>query len=265
MLVRTLVSTLVIAGLGLLLAGCETPGPTPTPTPYQPPATAPAGARGDVALTVARNPTAESTVALAESTHTLTGTNLRLADLISVAYRTPERAKQSIPLLSALRVVSDRPLPADRYDVRIFIPGGKAQQLLGALAGEVERTFGVTVRREMRQTAALVLVAPGGKLDVHRIADAPTEPGFSRLTLTGDDLVLLAEQLEESTQQPVVNDTGLRGPYELRLRWPQRDGRPQPLPVDAARTALREQLGLDFTPALRSIEFLVVEQAPARK
>ena len=96
-------------------------------------------------------------------------------------------------------------------------------------------------------------------------ADPPAEPGFSRLTLTGDDLALLAEQLEESTQQPVANDTGLRGPYELRLRRPVRDGQPQPLPVDTARAALHEQLGLDLTPALRSIEFLVVEQAGPRK
>ncbi len=231
MLARMLASTLIIAGIGLLLAGCEAPGPVPAPTPYQPPAPAPAAANVEAAIVPTHNPAAESTVAIAESTHTLTGTNLRLADLISVAYRTPERAKESIPLLSALRVVSAQPLPADRYDVRISVPGGNAQQLRAALARNIERSFGFAARREMRQAAVLVLVAPGGKLDVHRIADPPAEPGFSRLTLTGDDLTLLAEQLEESTQQPVANDTGLRGPYELRLRWPLRDSQRQPLPV----------------------------------
>ena len=147
----------------------------------------------------------------------------------------------------------------DGYDVRISVPNGKAQQLRAALAANLERSFGLTVRREMRQAAVLALVAPAGKLDVHRIAELPPEPGTARLTLTGDDLSLLAEQLEDGMQQPVVNDTGLRVPYDLRLRGPVQDGQPQPVPAETARAALREQLGLDLTPALRSIEFLVVE------
>ena len=242
-----------------LAAGCkELPAPPLAPYPPPTPATRPAPVEG--AITPTRDPAAESTVHIAEAAHTLTGVNLRMEDIISVAYRTAEGPRQSIPLLSALRVVAAQPLPAGRYDVRVFVPDGKAAQLRAALAGAIEYSFGLTVRREMRPTAVLVLTTPTGRLDPHPVVGPPPQPGSARLSLTGDDLSLLAEQLEESLQQPVVNETGLKGAYDLKLVRSIRDGKAQPVDVETARKALREQLGLDLTPALRSIEFLVVEK-----
>jgi uncharacterized protein (TIGR03435 family) len=58
----------------------------------------------------------------------------------------------------------------------------------------------------------------------------------------------------------VVNETGLRSSYRLRLRAPLKDGKAQRPTADAVRAALREQLGLDLVPARRSVEFLVVER-----
>jgi uncharacterized protein (TIGR03435 family) len=249
-----------VFGLVLLVAGCTPPPPAPA-LAYQPaPAVSPTG-EGESIITPTRDPAADSTVGISESAHTLTGVNLRLADLISIAHRTTEQPQRSIPLLSALRVVTAQPLPAERYDVRIFVPDGRAPQLRAALAKALADSFGLAVRREMRTTAVLLLVAPTGKLDVHPVVGPPAQPGYNRLALSGDDLSLLAEQLEECMQQPVVNETGLRSGYDLKLRRPVRDGQPQPIDVDAVRAALREQLGLDLTPALRSIEFLVVESA----
>jgi uncharacterized protein (TIGR03435 family) len=243
----------------VLAVGCAEP-PAPPLAPYQPatPATRPATI--EALITPTRDPAAESTVHIDEAAHTLTGVNLRIEDIISVAYRTAEEPRRSIPLLSALRVVAAQPLPAGRYDARVFVPGGKAPQLRAALAGAVEHSFGLTVRREMRPTAVLVLTTPTGRLSPHPIVGPPPEPGLARLTLTGDDLSLLAEQLEECLQQPVVNETGLKGAYDLKLARPIHGGKPQPVDVESARKALHEQLGLNLTPALRSIEFLVVEK-----
>jgi uncharacterized protein (TIGR03435 family) len=241
----------------ILVAGCAEPSTPPVVTQQPPtPTTAPAPTEGFITPT--RDPAAESSVHIAEAAHTLTGVNLRVADLISVAYRTAEQPRQSIPLLSALRVVSAQPLPDGRYDVRVFVPGGKAAQLRAALAQAIEQSFGLTVRRDMRVTAVLVLTAPAGRLEPHPIVGPPPQPGTARLTLTGDDLSLLAEQLEECLQQPVVNETGLKGGYDLKLVRPIRDGQQQPVDLEAARQALRGQLGLALAPALRSIEFLVV-------
>jgi uncharacterized protein (TIGR03435 family) len=259
---RLVCSAVLLFAFGIPLVGCSEPQRAAA-APYQPSAPATQPASGEALIVPTRDPSAESTVQIAESAHTLTGVNLRLADVISVAYRTTEGARNSIPLLSALRVAASQPLPAQRYDVHIFVPRGKAPQLRAALARALGDSFALTVRREMRTTAVLVLVAPAGKLDPHPIVGPPAQPGYNRLTLTGDDPSLLAEQLEECMQQPVVNETGLRSGYDLKLRRPVRDGQPQPVDVDTVRTALREQLGLDLTPALRSIEFLVVEKLGA--
>ncbi len=243
----------------MLVAGCQEP-PAPPLAPYQPvtPATRPAPVEG--LITPTRDPAAEATVHIAEAAHSLTGVNLRIEDIISVAYRTTEGPRQSIPLLSALRVVAVQPLPMGQYDVRVFVPDGKAAQLRAALAGAIEYSFGLTVRRELRTTAVLALTAPTGRLDPHPLVGPPPQSGSSRLTLTGDDLSLLAEHLEECLQQPVVNETGLKGAYDLKLARPIRDGKSRPIDVDTVRKALREQLGLDLTPALRSIEFLIAEK-----
>jgi hypothetical protein len=55
----------------------------------------------------------------------------------------------------------------------------------------------------------------------------------------------------------------LKGANDLKLRRPVRDGKRQVIDVDTVRAALREQLGLDLIPALRSIEFLIVEKTTA--
>jgi uncharacterized protein (TIGR03435 family) len=256
----TRLSNLPVGCLVLMVVGCSEPPRAPV-APYEAPVPATQPAPGQALITPTRDPAAESVVHISEAAHTLTGVNLRLADIISVAYRTAEQPRHSIPLLSSLRVISARPLPTERYDVRIFVPSGKAPQLRATLAAALVDSFGLTVRREMRPTAVLALVAPTGKLDVHPIVGPPAQPGFDRLTLTGDDLSLLAEQLEECMQQPVVNETGLKSTYDLKLRRPVRDAQPQPIDVDTVRAALREQLGLDLTLALRSIEFLVVEKS----
>jgi uncharacterized protein (TIGR03435 family) len=259
---HTIRSNVLLVSLLTLLAACSEPPPAPV-APFQP-APATQSTAGQAFITPTRDPAAEATVHISDATHTLTGVNLRLADIISVAYRTAEEPRQSIPLLSSLRVIATQSLPNEHYDVRVSVPNGKTPQLRAELAKALRDSFGLAVRREMRPTAVLVLVAPTGKLDMHPIVGPPAQPGFARLTLTGDDLSLLAEQLEECMQQPVVNETGLKSAYDLKLRRPVRDSQPQPIEVDAVRAALREQLGLDLTPALRSIEFLVVEKATDR-
>ena len=253
--------------------------PAPAPRPAQPPA-----ARAEITLTPLRTPGAERDVHLSESTHTLNGTNLRVADLISLAWRTPPHPRSTLPLLSALRVVSDPPLARTRYDVQVYQPGASAVQLRSALRQQVTETFGVTVRRELRAADAYVLTAPLGRLQAPAAGrgtprgaggsaaegvDAATPLAGGQTTLTGSDLDLLAEQLEEYLRRPVLNETGLQT-AEYRVEIPQRPNASRTPAGDSAavRTALRAQLGLELQPARRDVEYLFVVpadlSAPAR-
>ena len=248
----------------LLLAACTDQPRVAIAPQSAPTATTRPSLRSEAAITPTRDPAAESTVQIAESTHALAGVNLRMADLISVAYRTPEHAREVVPLLSALRVVSPEPLPTGRYDVRIVIPGAKAPDLRAALARLLADSFGLSVRRELRDSPVYVLANPADRLG--NAAPRPTpplQPDTVDLHLTGDDLALLAEQLEECMQRPIVNETGRRTPYDLHVRRPRREGRPQPIDPEIIRAALKDQLGLGLIPVRRQIEFLVVERRPS--
>ncbi len=262
---------LVVPFLLLVAACAEPPRPATPQAPASAPAPPPPPRPPEVVLTPTRDPGAETTVRISERLHTLSGTNLRVADLISVAGRTPETTQTLVPLLSAIRVISARPLPAVRYDVRVFVPNGKAAQLRAALREVLESTFGISIRKEFREADVLVLTAPTGQLkEPASPTGAPSGPEtrieregeWTRLTLTGDNLSLLTEQLEEALQQPVVNGTDLRGRYALAIQRTGRMARGQPFDVEGVRTALREQLDLDLVAARRSIEFLVVDGKP---
>lgn len=256
-----------------LCAGCtESQAPPVSPqAPPAPPATSQPLAF-EAAITAAADVRAESSVQIYESTHTLTGVNLRFADLVSIGWRTPVEGRNAVPPMSALRVVADHPLPVGRFDVRIYVPGGDTRQLRTALRKALQSNFKIAVRAELRDMGALVLTAPGGRVKASgaQAGQPPTatterQPQLSRFTFSGDDLALLAEQLEESIGRPVVDETHLRSGYRLHVEQTGTAQPDEPLKTELARRALKEQLALDLVAGRRSVEYLLVgRSAPDR-
>lgn len=259
-----LLGALVLASF-LLVTSCEEPQGQPVLTPWQPPASQPAAQRpAEASLTQARNPAAETTVQLTEKAGTLTATNVRMVDLISVAYRTPETSRTVIPLLSSVRVISAAALPAGRFDLYIYVPRGNAERLRAVLQKLLRDQFGITAYREMRESDVLVLTDWPGRPR----AAAPETPSGSetktrRITLTGPGPTLLAEQLEERMDQPIVSEAQRVGPYELILVQKPVKGQWRLPDLMDVRPVLRDQLGLDLVPARRTIEFIVVAAGAA--
>jgi uncharacterized protein (TIGR03435 family) len=248
-------------GITLLLTACGGDKITPQKPYVPPPAPAPApapAAPAEATVYPTGDATAETQVRISETTSSLTGTNLRLADLLSVAYRTPETSEGQLPLMSEVRVTAATPLPATHYDLRIRVPGAKAPRLREELRRLLQTSFRLTARLERREANVLVLSAPLGRMQAAGRSGAPAEG--SRVTLSGDELTLLTEQLEERLGQPVVNETNLRGAYVVQVPALYRAGT-QRLDPDATRAALSEQLGLDLLRGRRLIEMLVVESA----
>lgn len=82
------------------------------------------------------------------------------------------------------------------------------------------------------------------------------------LTAVAAPMDQLADHLSSTTQRIVVDKTGLKGRYDLQLKWSADDG----APVDADAppslfTALQEQLGLRLQPAKAPVETFVVDHA----
>jgi uncharacterized protein (TIGR03435 family) len=55
----------------------------------------------------------------------------------------------------------------------------------------------------------------------------------------------------------VINETGLKGNYDLKLAWSPAWGAAS---KDAYRRALSEQLGLELVPGRQSIKMLIVDK-----
>jgi uncharacterized protein (TIGR03435 family) len=124
-----------------------------------------------------------------------------------------------------------------------------------ALQEEIKKTFGVTVRREMIETNVLILTVqspnvPGlkpstGNFSNHVEPDSYSIHGATLFTLTAD--------LENSLGTVIIDETKLRGKFDIDFKW---DSTPAGL-----KRVLRNELGLELTPARKTIEFIVVEKA----
>jgi uncharacterized protein (TIGR03435 family) len=134
------------------------------------------------------------------------------------------------------------------------------QRLQGLLADR----FQLDLRSEMRMmsTYALVVGKSGPKLKKSEAApDAPTQfhASAGEVMLTNSTLDQFANAVSDWVGQPVLNQTGLDGKYDLRLEWtpdqPAATADSAGAPVDQPTnsgptifTALQQQLGLSLEP-----------------
>jgi len=134
----------------------------------------------------------------------------------------------------------------------------------------------VLARRDARLGASLKL-AP---LDCHTRAERrpPGTPGLAycgidrlpgRSTGRSMPVNLLAEALSRLVGRPVIDRTGLTGPYDWDLSWTPSPGEPASLDPDSRRlippdapsifVAVQEQLGLRLQPDRALLDVLVIE------
>ena len=131
------------------------------------------------------------------------------------------------------------------------------QRLQGLLADR----FQLDLRSEMRMmsTYALVVAKSGPKLKKSQAPDEPTQfhANAGEVLLTNATLDQIANAVSDWVRQPVLNQTGLDGKYDLRLEWTpdqpvataDSTGAPPDQPANAGPTiftALQQQLGLSL-------------------
>jgi uncharacterized protein (TIGR03435 family) len=121
-------------------------------------------------------------------------------------------------------------------------------------------TFDLDVRREAIDADVYVLkripgvaskVYPADRKASRKLSSAPEEGIFAARNW---QFGALAQALEDVLGMPVLDETGLEGNFDWDMQYTPGD---QPSIVQAAR----EQLGLALEPAVRKVEFLIVERA----
>lgn len=151
--------------------------------------------------------------------------------------------------------------------------GHSVEETRQMLQNMLAERFGLRVHRETEQRPAYVLtVAKGGP------KFKPAEQGSTNVRVTGNsislergDLVRITQLLSSALGRPVVDRTGLKGLYDLSLKWddaPVPEGGVTGSDVAAAPgndhgsifTAIQDQLGLRLDSQRTAVEVIVVDR-----
>ncbi len=153
-------------------------------------------------------------------------------------------------------------LPGDSFDIVVTVPEHHQELVEPLLRQALEATFDFTARREERTMDVFVLKVAEGGLQKRLRPTASTGGSSSSTTLdlfsaVNHPIGSLAGMLESRLQRPVLDQTDLSGHFDWEVRLEHRD-------IESAREAVRDQLGLELSPAREPVEMLVIDKVETR-
>jgi uncharacterized protein (TIGR03435 family) len=158
-------------------------------------------------------------------------------------------------------------LDSDRFEIVAMSGRGEDgdQALMAMLRTLLAERFKLAVHRETRTMAALVLeVAKNGpKLDPAEGGSSSTQNGRGVIEARAITMTRFAEVLSRQTDVPVVDNTGLKGWFNLKLLWRPESARPtdEAMERPSLSDAVQQQLGLRLESRKMPIEVLVIDHA----
>ena len=180
---------------------------------------------------------------------------ISLMDLIGDAYRVQHR-----------QISGPDWLTSQRFDILAVIPAAQNNDQLPEMLGALlQERFKLKVHEDTKEEQVYRLVLANGAPKVQK---AEKETGISgRSTRTVEQanaqttLAHFAEYLSERLDRPVVDQTGLTGPYSIHVEWT-----PDTAPATVADatgpsifTAIQEQLGLRLVSGKSPVQLVVVD------
>jgi uncharacterized protein (TIGR03435 family) len=161
--------------------------------------------------------------------------------------------------LPPVRVIAPAWMSEKRYSLNALVPGDTVNKAATSwrplLQQELASLLHLQTHVEQRPFDVLVLTGPA----TSRLTRAPGG-GLSiwvqeqRARLQNATMADLAQVLNGILGMPVVDETGLRGAYDMEFGW--REDR-----VPSVTTTLDEQFGLRLSPGRRELEALIVDDA----
>ncbi len=195
--------------------------------------------------------------------------NVTVRDLLEVAFQIPDTQMAGGPAWAAsekfdLEAKSDAAF--NQQLAALSIDQGKAvkRQMLRALLADRFKLAAHAETREMSIYA--IVIAKGGPRLIKTHANGGLTGGRGRISISGADdaLAILAFELSWRLGRPVIDQTGLRGRYEVNLNWTEDDA-PSPVSNSANPpslfTAIQEQLGLKLEATKGPVPILVIDHA----
>ena len=200
---------------------------------------------GEPSLTEVSIRPAKPSISMSFAGKSFRARGMELRKLVSLAYKqTPAR------------VFSSSPLANKTYEVSARIARDDRACLLALLQQVLKGALGVNVRKESRTMDVYVLTVSKGLKPLLRSADKdmPIMSDVGQINSRGAVLSYIASVLENLLDRVVLDETNLKGRYDIDLFW-DRDN------LESVIPAFREQLGLEIRKEVRSVEVLVFETA----
>jgi uncharacterized protein (TIGR03435 family) len=198
--------------------------------------------------------------------------NLSLRDLIQYAYALPKSQILGGPdwldsTMFDIDAKSDASVDAQLHALSDYEARNQKRLMVQALLAD---RFALTTHTETRQLPVfdLVLARGGPKFQPNNAVGNTIDSGNTRLHVSGSDntVATLARELSQVLGRIVLDQTGLTGRYDLKLRWtpdnsptPMLNGAPDPNPPPDIFTALQEQLGLKLESSHGPVPVLVID------
>jgi uncharacterized protein (TIGR03435 family) len=159
-----------------------------------------------------------------------------------------------------------------RFDIAAQIPSGTARgQLPAMLQLLLKERLGLAVHHEQRELSHLALTVGKNAPKLHEVQPDPAPPSSISIPgrIVGSQMPMqtLAVLLSRFERQTVIDMTGLKGFYEVKLEWspdfpPLVNGAPaETAPGPSLFTAVQEQLGLKLESRKGPVDVVVVDHA----
>lgn len=256
----------LLAQLALLFAAAQSTAPGSQP-PVAPTLQA---AAFDVASIRPAEPTAPAShISNPPRRSSFTAVNVSLQDIMEVAYATPETRIVGGPEWTKFT----------RYDVQAK-SGPELDQLLASAPLEQARRIKQQMLVRLLATRFRLVVHPPGtsmpvyllvrdkngpKLQPSNSATTNLRSGRGLISIQGgsDAFDVLTFELSWRLGRPVLNRSGLSGPFHIELTWsPDEEPSQSSTPAGPSIfTAIQEQLGLKLQPAKAPVPTLVIDRA----
>lgn len=177
----------------------------------------------------------------------LDAVGLPLGNILALACQVGE-ARVRLPAALARRV----------FTLRARFPSDSSVDAqCDAALGALEAAGSMRLERRARQTQVYLVRGGRGLLKTSGASMRWGGPDGD-WQAQGVPLSVLLEELEARLGTPLVDQTGLTGVYDARVRWdPKKPG--------SLKRALERQLGLELTPARRTLELIEGRAAPPSK
>ena len=158
---------------------------------------------------------------------------------------------------------------SQQYDVTAKSEGERKlsyDELKPLLQDLLTQRFQLKVHTQIKEGSgyALVVAKGGAKLQETKGAADHSYILPNSLDVQNRSMAAFAGALSRPAKRPVVDETGLKGNYDIRLKYAEDRDTNSTLP--SIFTALQEQLGLQLVPTKVPVEFIIVdhvERTPA--